>query len=292
MDNIGLVLEGGGLRGAYTSGILDYFLSKQLHFKYTIGVSAGAIYSASYASRQKRRNIDIILKYLNDERYMGYKYLIKNGSYINVDFAYRKMTYELAPFDFETFYNCDLEFKVGAFNCIKGRTEFFSKKDFKGTDDLLESLIASGSLPFFSKETTINEKIYLDGGIASPIPIAQSILDGNSKNVVILTEDEGYKKEPLKLQPLIKLYYRKYPKVAEALIKRHLVYNRTLKDIQELENKGDVFVFRPSEVVVVDRLERDLNKIKALYNLGVKDAKENYERLINWMNIKNKESQN
>lgn len=289
MNNIGLVLEGGGLRGAYTSGILDYFLSKKLYFKYTIGVSAGAIYSASYASRQKRRNIDIILKYLNDERYMGYKYLIKNGSYINIDFAYKKMTYELAPFDFDTFHNCDLEFKVGAFNCIKGKTEFFCKKDFKKTDDLLESLIASGSLPFFSKETVINDRVYLDGGIASPIPIMQSILDGNNKNVVILTEDEGYKKEPLKLQPLIKLYYRKYPKVADALIKRHLVYNRALKDIRELEKKGDVFVFRPSKIVVVDRLERDLRKIKSLYNLGIKDAEENYERLLKWL-YKNKES--
>ncbi len=290
MDNIGLVLEGGGLRGAYTSGVLDYFLSRELYFKYTIGVSAGAIYSASYASRQKRRNIDIILKYLNDERYMGYKYLIKNGSYVNIDFAYRKMAYELYPFDFETFNKCDLEFKVGAFDCIRGGTDFFSKKDFKKVEDLLESLIASGSLPFFSKEAIVNEKIYLDGGIASPIPIAESILDGNTKNVVILTEDESYKKEPLKLQTLIKLYYRKYPKVAEALIERHLVYNRALKDVWELERKGEAFVFRPSDIVLVDRLERDLNKIEALYNLGIKDARENYEKLLNWINNKNEES--
>ena len=290
MDNIGLVLEGGGLRGAYTSGVLDYFLSRELYFKYTIGVSVGAIYSASYASRQKRRNIDIILKYLNDERYMGYKYLIKNGSYVNIDFAYRKMAYELYPFDFETFNKCDSEFKVGAFDCIRGGTDFFSKKDFKKVEDLLESLIASGSLPFFSKEAIVNEKIYLDGGIASPIPIVESILDGNTKNVVILTEDESYKKEPLKLQTLIKLYYRKYSKVAEALIERHLVYNRALKDVWELERKGEAFVFRPSDIVLVDRLERDLNKIEALYNLGIKDARENYEKLLNWINNKNEES--
>ena len=284
MDNIGLVLEGGGLRGAYTSGILDYFLLKKLYFKYTIGVSAGAIYSASYASRQKRRNIDIILKYLNDDRYMGYKYLIKNGSYINTDFAYKKITYDISPFDFETFNDCNLEFKVGAFNCIKGKTEFFSKKDFRKTDDLLEALIASGSLPFLSKEATINEKIYLDGGIASPIPIVQSILDGNSKNVIILTEDKTYRKDPLKLQLLINLYYKKYPKVAQALNRRHLIYNKTLKEIEELEKKDDVFVFRPSEVVVVDRLEKDLNKIEALYKLGLKDAEENYEKLMKWLN--------
>ncbi|MBC2851855.1 patatin family protein [Cetobacterium sp. 8H] len=283
MENTGLVLEGGGLRGIYTSAILDYFLSKNLHFKYTIGVSAGAIYSASYASKQKRRNIDIILKYLNDERYMGFRYLLKNGSYINIDFAYTKMSYELVPFDFKTFSECNLEFKVGAFNCIKGKTEFFCKKDFIKTQDFLEALIASGSLPFFSKEAVIKDKIYLDGGIADPIPIRQSILDGNRKNVVILTEDESYKKQALKLQPLIRLYYKKYPKVAEALIKRHIIYNNSLKQIKLLEKQGDVFVFRPSEVVEVDRLERDLNKVKKLYNLGIEDAKRNYEKLLEWL---------
>ncbi|MGL5052730.1 MAG: patatin-like phospholipase family protein [Cetobacterium sp.] len=283
-SNIGLVLEGGGLRGAYTTGILDYFLSKELYFKYTIGVSAGAIYSASYISKQKRRNIDIILKYLNDDRYMGLKYLVKNGSYINTDFAYKEITYKKSPFDFETFSDCELEFKVGAFNCTKGKTEFFSKKDFKNTEDLLETLIASGSLPFFCKATTLNEKKYLDGGIASPIPIVQSILDGNSKNVIILTEDKSYTKTPLRFKPLINLYYKKYPKVAEALNRRHLTYNKELREVEELEKKGDAFVFRPTKIVVVDRLEKDLNKIKDLYNLGLKDAEENYERLLRWLN--------
>ncbi len=283
MENTGLVLEGGGLRGIYTAAILDFFLSKNLSFNYTIGVSAGAIYSASYASKQKRRNIDIFLKYLNDERYMGLRYLLKTGSYINVDFAYRKMTYKLSPFDFDTFSKCNLEFKVGVFNCEKGKTEFFSKKDFRETEDLLNALIASGSLPFFSKEIFFKDKVLLDGGIASPIPIAQSILDGNSKNVVILTEDEDYKKEPLKLQHLISLYYHKYPKVATALNHRHLVYNKSLNDIKSLEEKGKAFVFRPSKIIGVDRLERDLEKIKALYNLGLEDAEQNYDRLLKWL---------
>ncbi len=283
MKNIGLVLEGGGLRGVYSSGILDYFLSRGLEFEYTIGVSAGAIYSASYASKQKERNIDIFLKYLDDPRYMGVQHLLKTGSYINIEFAYKKMTYELSPFDFETFYTCTKEFKVGAFNCEKGRTDYFCKKDFKSVDDLLEALIASGSLPFFCNEMNIHGKTYLDGGIASPIPIQQSILDGNSKNVVILTEDDSYIKEPLGPEPLIKFYFRKYPKVASALINRHLVYNDTLEKIKVLEKLGDVFVFRPSEKVEVDRLERNLDKVKYLYELGKKDAEKNYDSLMNWL---------
>ncbi|WP_297489445.1 patatin family protein [uncultured Cetobacterium sp.] len=283
MNNTGLVLEGGGLRGVYTSGVLDYFLTQNLEFNYTIGVSAGAIYSASYASRQKERNLEIELKYLDDERYMGLKYLIKTGNYINLDFAYRKMTYEYFPFDFETFKNNNREFKVGAFNCLTGETEFFSKKDYKNTEDLLQALIATGSLPFLSKERLLNNKIYLDGGIAAPIPLEESIKDGNDKHVIILTQEKEYKKLAMRPQSLIKTYYRKYPKVAKALIERHEVYNNLLKKINELEKSGKVFVIRPTENLEVGRLERDLSKIEALYHLGISDAKNIYNNLLQWL---------
>lgn len=285
MENIGLVLEGGGLRGVYTTAILDYFLKKELHFNYTIGVSAGAIYSVSYASEQKERNLNVIMKYLNDSRYMGYKNLLKDRNFVNTDFAYKKMAYELEPFDFETFIKSNREFKVGVFNCVEGKTDFFSKKDYKDMDSLLDILMATASLPFFSKEKIIENDIYLDGGIKSPIPIKESINDGNSKNVIILTEDISYEKEPLKLQKFIKFYYRKYPKVAEALIERHEVYNNTLDYIKELEKTGEVFVFRPSKIVEVARLERNLNKIKNLYELGIMDAEKNYENLKKWLEL-------
>lgn len=283
MNNTGLVLEGGGLRGVYTSGVLDYFLTRSLKFNYTVGVSAGAIYSASYASRQKERNLEIEQKYLDDERYMGLKYLIKTGNYINLDFAYRKMTYEYFPFDFETFKKSNREFKVGAFNCLTGETEFFSQNDYKNTEDLLQALIATGSLPFLCKERLLNNKIYLDGGIASPIPLEESIKDGNKKHVIILTQNKSYKKPAMRPQSLIKTYYRKYPKVAKALIERHEVYNTLLEKIDLLEAKGEVFVIRPTENVEVGRLERDLNKVEALYQLGIKDAEKIYENLLKWL---------
>lgn len=284
MEKIGLVLEGGGLRGVYTSGVLDYFLTKNLQFKYTVGVSAGAIYSASYASRQKERNLEIEQQYLDDDRYMGLKHLIKTGNYINLDFAYRKMTYEYFPFDFHTFKRSNKEFKVGAFNCLSGETEFFSHKDYKNIEDLLQALMATGSLPFLCKERLLNNKIYLDGGIASPIPIDESIKDGNKKHVIILTQSKSYRKTPMRPQSLIKTYYRKYPKVAQALIDRHDVYNTLLERIEELERTGEVFVIRPTEDVEVGRLERDLNKVEALYHLGMRDAEKIYEHLVNWLN--------
>lgn len=284
MKNVGLVLEGGGIRGAYTSGILDYFLEKNLEFKYIIGVSAGAIYSASYISKQKGRNLNIFMKYVTDDRYMGFKYLVKTGNYINLDFAYTKMTYELEPFDYDTFKKNDVVYKIGAFNCETGKTDFFEKKDIKNEDELLKDLMASGCLPFLSKETVIDNKIYLDGGIAAPIPIYTSILDGNEYNVVILTEPDGYKKTPLKAKSLIKVYYKKYPAVSKALLNRHNVYNKALKHIESLEKKGKAFIFRPSDKIGVGRLEKDTRKIKNLYELGRKDAERNYRKLLEWLN--------
>lgn len=283
MNKIGLVLEGGGIRGAYTSGILDFFLEKNLEFNYIIGVSAGAIYSASYISKQKERNLHIFLKYVTDDRYMGLKYLLKTGNYINLDFAYKKVAYELEPFDYETFKENKAIYKIGVFNCKTGTTDFIEKKDIQNEDELLISLMASGCLPFISKEITIDNNVYLDGGIKSPIPLKEAILDGNRYNVIILTEPVGYKKQPLKARTLINLYYKKYPKVSKALINRHIIYNNTLKYIEKLEKNGDVFVFRPSKKVDVNRLEKNTKKIENLYKLGIDDAKAKFQNFIFWL---------
>ncbi|WP_372714279.1 patatin family protein [Ilyobacter sp.] len=284
MKDIGLVLEGGGLRAIYTAGVLDFFLEKKLEFPYAVGVSAGAIYPASYVSKQKERNLQTQMRYLNDKRYMGLKYLLTTGNYINIDFTYRKMAHELVPFDFETFMKSTTEFKAGAFNCQSGETDFFSKDDFSSKDKFLEILIASGGLPFISKEVFIDGTPYLDGGIACPIPIGKSLEDGNQKNVVILTQDTGYKKSPLKFKKVTKVFYRKYPKVAAALINRHRVYNESLDLLDKLEKSGDVYIIRPCIKLDVARLETDLKKIKELYTLGIEDAKRHYKDLMKWIN--------
>jgi predicted patatin/cPLA2 family phospholipase len=283
MEGIGLVLEGGGLRAIYTAGVLDFFLEKKLEFNYGVGVSAGAIYPASYVSKQRERNIQVQLRYLNDKRYMGLEYLIKTGSYINNDFTYRKMSYELLPFDFEAFMKSKMDFKTGAFNCLTGETDYFSKNDFLTREHLVETLIASGSLPFISKQVLINNTPYLDGGIGAPIPISKSIEDGNNKNVVILTQDDSYKKQPFKFKKIINVFYRKYPRVSEALLNRHNVYNESVEKVKKAWETGDVYLIRPSRKVNVSRLEKDLDKIKELYNLGIEDAKFHYPKLIPWL---------
>lgn len=268
-----LVLEGGGLRAIYTAGVLDAFLDADIHFDYVVGVSAGAIYPASYLSRQPKRNLQIQQSYLNDKRYMGLKYLLATGNYVNTDFTYKRMANELVPYDFETFLHSGTEFKVGAFNCLTGETDFFGKADFSDSDQFLAVLIASSSLPFISKPVLVNGTPYLDGGISAPIPLATARLDGYQKQVVILTQEADYRKSAFKLKWLARKIYRRYPKVAEALLVRHQVYNQALSELALAQKEGHALVLQPQTPLGLARLERDITKVEAAYQRGVVDGK-------------------
>ncbi|TVL48619.1 patatin family protein [Shewanella algae] len=274
MQGTALVLEGGGLRAIYTAGVLDAFLEAGVMFDYQVGVSAGAIYPASYLSRQKGRNLLIQQRYLADKRYMGMRHLLKTGNYVNTDFTYRRMAHELLPFDFETFLSSGAEFKIGAFNCLSGETDFFGMSDFGGHDELLQILIASSSLPFISKPVAINGVPYLDGGIAAPIPLQQARADGYQKQLVILTQAADYSKSAFKFKWLAQKAYRRYPKVAEALLRRHQVYNQAQQQLQQAVAEGSAMVIQPKMALDLSRLERDINKVEAVYHLGLADGRE------------------
>ncbi|KFZ36636.1 patatin [Shewanella mangrovi] len=273
MINTALVLEGGGLRAIYTAGVLDAFLAAGLHFPYVVGVSAGAIYPASYLSQQAGRNLTIQQRYLADKRYMGWRHWLKNGNYVNVDFTYRRMAHELVPFDFDTFLSSESEFKVGAFNCRSGHTDFFGNADFQDHQQLLDILIASSSLPFISPPVTIAGQPYLDGGIATPIPVAQATADGYQKQLVILTQDANYRKSAFKLKWLAKRVYRQYPQVADALLLRHQRYNEALADLAQRVQQGTAMVIQPALPLGLSRLERDVTKVEAVYQLGLADGR-------------------
>ncbi|QYJ87211.1 patatin family protein [Shewanella mesophila] len=268
-----LVLEGGGLRAIYTAGVLDAFLEADVHFEYQVGVSAGAIYPASYLSRQHGRNLKIQQNYLADKRYMGLKYFLRDGNYVNTDFTYRRMAHELLPYDFETFQRGNAEFKVGAFNCLTGETEFFGKDDFAEHDRFLEVLIASSSLPFISTPTMLNNMPYLDGGIAAPIPLAQARADGYQRQVVILTQEPDYRKSAFKFKWLAQHVYRRYPNVAAAILARHRVYNDALTDLASAQAAGTALVLQPETSLGLSRLERDVSKVEAVYHRGVSDGR-------------------
>lgn len=270
MKNIGLVMEGGGMRGLYTCGVLEYFMEQNLQFPYMIGVSAGACNSLSYASWQMGRNERVILDFMSDKRYMGMSNFLKTGNYFGMDFIFDTIPNQHVPFDFDTFQKAPHQFIVGTTNIETGQPMYFGKEDI---DPKFHVLRASAALPLLSKIVYFKGHALMDGGIIDAIPVAKAMADGCEKTVIILTRNKGYYKKPSKGTRLLKVSYKKYPKLIEAMAKRHEVYNATLELINQLEAEGKAFVIRPTQPLEVGRLERDPVKLKALLDQGYADAK-------------------
>lgn len=274
----GLVLEGGGMRGLYTAGVLDFFLEKELIFDYVIGVSAGASNAVSYISRQKGRNKMVNTAFLDDWRYMSIKNLIKNGSLFGMDFIFDEIPKKRVPFDYETFFNSPITFKIGVTDCNTGKPLYFDKSEM---DKNFTALRASISLPLVSPIVHFKGYHLLDGGITDPIPIRQAITNGYQKNVVVLTRNRGYRKKPISrpLRLLLEKKYRAYPNLIAAMLNRYQIYNKTLLYIDQLEQKQQIAVIRPSKKITVSRFEKNADKLNDLYELGYHDAAEAYARI-------------
>lgn len=282
MINSGLVLEGGGMRGAYTSGVLAAFMDEGIKFPYVIGVSAGASNGASFVAEQRDRNKIVFVDYVRDKEYSGFGHWLRNGSYFNMDFLYDKLPNELVPFDYNTFYNSETIFKACATHCITGAPVYFEKNDFQPLYYMEAVLRASSSLPIISKPIEVKGELYFDGGITDSIPIRKAIEDGNEYNVVILTRNKEYRKGEQKLGLVKKLLSRKYPKVFQAIKTRHIRYNATLDALDKLEKEGRIYIFRPVNELKVDRLERDISKLEGLYNQGYREAMDLMEDFNKW----------
>ena len=280
MENVGLVLEGGGMRGLYTCGVLEYFMENQLYFNYVIGVSAGACNAASYISRQQKRNEKVIIGFVKDWRYMSLRNLILSKSYFGMDFIFDEIPNQHVPFDFKTFYESPGVFLVGATDCQTGKPLYLNKDDLGAQ---FQALRASASLPMLSP--IVNYKGYelLDGGISDSIPIKKSIQDGNTKNIIVLTRNKGYRKRPGKFNALLKLTYKNYPQLIETMLNRYKNYNETLDYIEHLEDEGKALVIRPSNKLEVGRLEKDPQKLYRLLHQGYEDTKHSYERIMEFV---------
>ena len=283
--NTGLVLEGGGMRGVFTSGVLDAFMKYKLYFHYIVAVSAGACNGLSYASHQPRRarisNIDMLAKY----NYIGLRHLVTQGCIFDPDLLYHRFPYELIPFDYEEYFrNCrngDI-FEMVVTNCQTGFAEYLSESS--GDTHRLNALArASSSLPYVSKIVEVDGKELLDGGIVDSIPILRSIETGHETNVVISTRNKGWRDSGRDYkQP--KFVYRNYPRLRVALSRRIEVYNRQLDLVDELEEQGKILVIRPEEPIVVGRMEKDVDKLEHLYEegfrLGEQFVKEHLPHLL------------
>ncbi len=283
-SNIGLIAEGGGMRGAYTAGVLEAFLDHNIHFPYAIGVSAGANTLCSYLSGQKLRNKRLYTQWITDKRFMNWRNLFTEGAYFGMNFLFNELPSTLDPFDFEAFHHHNAVFKVGITNCLTGQAEYVEPMLFSSAEDVDRILQASSSLPFIAKMVNLNGIPYLDGGLSDSIPIRQAEKDGCHYNVVILTRNADYRKTYSKsLHRLSKSYFRKYPKLADALGKRHQVYNETLDYIQQLEHDGKVFVIRPNLPLEVDRYEKDQAKLTKLYEQGYAETLAQLPKLLEWI---------
>ena len=282
MENIGLVLEGGGMRGLYTTGVLDFFMEKDLYFPYVIGVSMGACNGLSYVSRQKGRNKNININYVNDPRYLSYKNLIIRKELFGSEFIFDELPNKLEIFDIETFTKAKEKFVVAVTDCDKGEAVYFEKSECKDKD-VYDVVKASSSLPFMAPVVKFQGLNLLDGGVADPIPIKKSIKDGNNKNVIILTRNDGYVKKPFKMKFLARKIYSQYKGLADAIVYRHKKYNSTLNYIEKLEKEGRAFVIRPGEILKVRRIEKDKNKLIELYNQGYREASQCYDKLQEWI---------
>lgn len=280
MYQAGLVLEGGGMKGVYTAGVLDFFLDKGLSFSGVYGVSAGACHMCSFLSNQRGRALDISIDYLDSRKYCSVNSLLTTGDLFNVNTAYHLIPDYLNPYDYQAYDRYEGKAYAVVTNIVTGRAEYLRIRDMKKDIDAIR---ASASLPLVSRNVRIGDGLYLDGGIADAIPIRKSILDGNRKNVVILTKEEGYVRKPSGQLGLIKLRYLKYPKVYKLMADRHNAYNNTLAYLEAQQENGQAFIIRPKKKSEVGRIEKDAEKLKALYQEGYTDAEECFELLQNYL---------
>lgn len=277
MYQAGLVLEGGAMKGVYTAGVLDFFLDAGIDFEKCYGVSAGACCMCSYLSKQRGRALATMTDYLNDKDYWGLSSLLRTGDLFNVQMCYRDIPEKLNPFDYEAFDKNPSRGYAVVTNIETGFAEYIPLQEMHRD---IEAVRASASMPFVSRNVDIGGKLYLDGGLADPIPILHAVTDGCRKNVVVMTKEEGYWRSPMRHAGAARLKYAKYPKVYELIKNRHNAYNETLRYIYEQVEEGTVFLIQPRYKSDVSRTEKDASKLRALYEEGYEEAAARKEELL------------
>lgn len=281
MKKTGLVLEGGATRGVFTSGALDFLMEKELYLPYVVGVSAGACNAVDYVSRQIGRTRDCMIHKDKEYSYISVRQMMRNKSLFDMDMIFDKFPKEIYPFDFDTYFASSIKCELVVTNCQTGKAEYLSETS--DHDRLMNICRASSSIPIASPMVDIDGQPYLDGGIADSIPIRHSLYAGYKKNVIILTRNEGYRKEPSKKYNALSIAsFKKYPNLVKAIYYRSVIYNKTIELVERLEKEGRVFVLRP-QLPEVHRAERDYDKLMAFYQHGYDHMKERYEELLEYL---------
>lgn len=279
--SIGLVLEGGAMRGLYTSGVLDVFLDNNIKVDGIIGVSAGVLFGVNYVSKQKGRSIRYNKKFARDKRYMGMRSFLTTGNIINRDFAYYEIPTKLDIFDEETFEKSDTDFWATVTNIETGEAEYIK---LEKPIEQMEVLRATSAMPLVSKIVEWDNKKYLDGGVSDSIPVEKCKSMGYDKILVVLTRTIEYRKKKAN-SLLAKIKYKEYPKLVETMENRYKKYNETVEKIIDMENKKEIFVIRPSKNLKLKRIEKDIDKLQAMYDLGIRDCNKCLNSLKEYIGI-------
>ncbi len=284
MKGVGLILEGGGSRGVFTAGVLQYLMEQNIYIPYVMGVSSGACNGSSYISRQLDRNRKVNIDYVQHPDYLSLKNLFTKKQLFGMDFLFETLMNELEPFDYPTFQKAKEEFVVVATDCITGTPVYYYKSKY--AQEMMTLIRASSSLPLIAPAVSFENRELLDGGITDPIPIKQSMKDGNSRNIVILTKNRGYFKKMEAFHWLIKKKYQAYPALLAAIERRHIVYNDVLNYLYDQEKKGKIFLICPTEKLRVGRMEKNQNKLTDLYQQGYEEMKKLIRPLKEFLEVK------
>ncbi|WP_343033768.1 patatin family protein [Alkalicoccus luteus] len=267
MNQTGLVLEGGGMRGVFTSGVLEYLLESNIQLPFVVGVSAGACNAASYISGQHGRNREVTIGYADHPEYISFKRLLRQGELFNMDLIFDTIPNIEQPFHYQQFFSSPQQFYVGVTDCITGETIYYEKSDAGRNFNLL--LRASSSLPMVAKPVPFEGRMLMDGGISDPIPLKKSLDAGNKKHIIVLTQSAGYRKQPAKRGMwYFRRKYKGFPGLIQIVENRYRCYNDQLDQVQQLELEGKAFVIRPEDLSSVTRTDRNKERLEKLYRHG------------------------
>ncbi|MDD6222649.1 MAG: patatin family protein [Lachnospiraceae bacterium] len=281
MSRTGLVLEGGAMRGMFTAGVIDVLLENDVTFDGAIGVSAGAVFGCNIKSKQIGRAIRYNKRFCQDWHYGSLKSLILTGDLYDADFCYEQLPYELDPFDLKTYQANPMHFYITATDAKTGNPVYRDLKEGGGID--MEWFRASATMPIVSKPVKILGGAYLDGGISDSIPLTFMEKSGYDVNVVVLTQPEGYRKEPVKHEEALRAALFRYPAVAERLICRHALYNSELDHVFRERDAGKTWVIAPPEPLAIGSVTRDPNELERVYQIGRKTMQGQLEGMLEFL---------
>lgn len=277
----GLVLEGGAMRGMFTCGVIDIFLENNIAFDGLSGISAGAIFGCNYKSKQIGRGVRYNKKWGRDPRYFGIRSLLLTGDLYGKEFCYHKIIDELDPIDRDAYKDNAIDFFIGATDIENGVIRYFNSKEVDHRT--VEWIRAFASMPLVSNIVEIDGYKLLDGGMIDPIPYSIMIKNGYEKNVIVLTQPRDFTKKKTSIVPILKLKYRKYPKLVDAMANRHILYNKQLDEIKQLEKEGKVYVIAPYESLNIKRTENNPDELERVYQIGRMVASEKLNELKNFL---------